>query len=166
MGRKFRLSVHRKNEERKKQAITSLTVSIPLEKVSVGRVASPLSFNVYFPLSIYATAPVSSIQQLISRLEVTQKLPQGERLPHIMVKSSVIKIIVLPLIQYINIAYNCVEWSVRTDESECNPERRSVTIFNHRRHPSSEVPHVFFTIKVFFDFSWAIYIGEKKVCDL
>lgn len=35
MGRKFRLSVHRKNEERKRYKVTSLTVSIPLELVTV-----------------------------------------------------------------------------------------------------------------------------------
>ena len=80
MGRKFRLSVHRKNEERKKYAIASLSVSIPLEKVSVYRVSIPLSFNVSFPLSVYASAPAPSIQHLKSRLEVTHTLPQGTSL--------------------------------------------------------------------------------------
>ena len=166
MGSKFRLSVHRKMRKGKKHDITSLTVSIPPEKVSVGRVASPLSFNVSFPLSIYACHSTSIFN--LAALEVTQKLPQGERLPHIMVKSSVITIFVLPLIQNIYIAYNCVEWSVRADESECNPER-SVTIFNHLQ-PLSEVPRAcfFFTIKVFSYFfrGLYIYIGEKKVCDV
>ena len=77
MGRKFRLSVHRKNEERKKYSIASLPVSIPLEKVSVYRVSIPLSFNVSLPLSVYASAPAPSIQHLKSRLEVTHTLPQG-----------------------------------------------------------------------------------------
>ena len=42
-------------------------------------------------------------------------------------------------------------------------ELSSLTLFNHRRLPSSEVSRVFFVIKVFYDFSWAMYISEKKV---
>ena len=47
-------------------------------------------------------------------------------------------------------------WSVRT----------SLTLFNLRRHPSSKVPHVFYALKVFNDFSWAVYVGNKMVCVL
>ena len=43
-------------------------------------------------------------------------------------------------------------------------ERTSFTLFNLRGHPSSEVPHVFFVLKVFDDFSWTVYIGSKMVC--
>lgn len=77
MGRKFRLSVHRKNEERKKYTSANLTVSIPLKNVSLCQNSIPLSFNVSFPISVYANAPVPTIHSLKSRLEVAHALPQG-----------------------------------------------------------------------------------------
>ena len=80
MGRKFKLSVHRKNEERKKYTPTSFTVSIPLKDVSVYKVSIPLSFKVFFTLSLYASATAPTVHCLKSRLEVTHGLPQGTSL--------------------------------------------------------------------------------------
>ena len=74
MGRrKFRLSVHRKNEERKrdlkklemlKQTIKdpSLTVSIPRNLITIS------SFKISFPVAVYRDGSISSVDQLYSRL--------------------------------------------------------------------------------------------------
>ena len=55
-------------------------------------------------------------------------------------------------------------WSVTIDEGDSGVERISLTLFNLRRHRSSEVPHVFYALKVFNDFSWAVYVVDKMVC--
>ncbi len=76
MGRKFRLGVHWKNEERKSQItlvvsypLTSLlTVSIPLEK---------LSYQVSLPISIFSRSPTSSVVGLHQRLVCDGSLPEG-----------------------------------------------------------------------------------------
>ena len=159
MGRKFKLSVHRKNEERKKYAVASLPVSIPLEKVSVYKISIPLSFKVTLPISVYVSAPAPSIEHLKSRLEIAHTLPQGTILVfairHFVLHSSCIP-------------YNVIEWSITIEgvDSDASVERTSLTLFNHRRHPSSEVPCVFYALKVFNDFSWAVYVGNKMVCVL
>ena len=70
MGRrKFRLSVHRKNEERNKQNITTLPISINLT-----RLADPSPFHevpecvVSLPVSAYMASEVSSLQCLQTRV--------------------------------------------------------------------------------------------------
>ena len=69
IGRKFRLSVHRKNEERKKQNITTLPISINLT-----RFADPSPFHevpecvVSLPVSAYMASEVSSLQCLQTRV--------------------------------------------------------------------------------------------------
>lgn len=152
MGRKLRLSVHRKNEERKKYAVTSLPVSIPLEKVSVYKVSIPLRFNISLPLSVYASAPAPSIQHLKSRLEVTHTLPQGTHLLYC-----------ICTLWHVVLVYHA-GWSVTIDGGDSGVERTSLTLFNLRRHHSSEVPSVFYTLKVFNDFSWTVYVGDNMVC--
>ena len=60
MPRKFRLSVHRKNEFRKKRALktdTKLKVSVPLSQISL--------------------LTAATIQQLQQRSKMLLKLPQG-----------------------------------------------------------------------------------------
>ena len=72
-GRRFRLSVHRKNEERKKYACRALPVSIELTKeVMVFRVSISLvllKYVVSLPIGIYLSTPVMSPQALRARLE-------------------------------------------------------------------------------------------------
>ena len=74
-GRRFRLSVHRKNEERTCKA---LPVSIELTReVMVFRVSIPLillKYVVSLPISIYLSSPVVSPQALRARLQ-TRALP-------------------------------------------------------------------------------------------
>ena len=99
MGRKFRLSVHRKNEERKRYGATCLTVSVPLELVTVTMppcqqerrttavdgVPSPkvsipcskLSFPVSWPLTVYTECPARSLCDLRRRTQVAGVLPPG-----------------------------------------------------------------------------------------
>ena len=55
-------------------------------------------------------------------------------------------------------------WSVTIDGGDSGVERTSLTLFNLRQHRSSEVPRVFYALKVFNDFSWAVYVGNKMVC--
>ena len=55
-------------------------------------------------------------------------------------------------------------WSVVIDGDDGGVERTSLTLFNLRRHRSSEVPRVFYSLKVFNDFSVAVYVGDKMVC--
>ena len=76
MPRKFRLSVHRKNEFRKcpakridQESDPALLVSIPSKSVSVLKVA--------LPLEIYLQTPVSTISQLQQRWKVMPVLPHG-----------------------------------------------------------------------------------------
>ena len=81
MSRKFRLSVHRKNEFRKRHAECvaasnqeddhTLPVSIPLESVSVLKVS--------LPREMYLEAPISTISQLQRRLKALPVLPQGNQ---------------------------------------------------------------------------------------
>ena len=77
-GRKFRLGVYRKNEERKKYACKALPVSIELTKeVMVFRVSIPLAllkFVVSIPLSVFLSTPVVSPHALRTRLQ-TRALP-------------------------------------------------------------------------------------------
>ena len=94
MGRKFRLSVHRKNEERKRYKVTSLTVSIPLELVTVTTppcqqerrttavygVPSPcskLSLSVSWPPTVYTECPARSLCDLRRQTKVAGVLPPG-----------------------------------------------------------------------------------------
>ena len=99
MGRKFRLSVHRKNEERKRCIVTSLTVSIPLEVVTVTtapcqqerritavdgmpslKVSIPcsmLSLPVSWPLTVYTECPSRSLCDLRRQTKVAGVLPPG-----------------------------------------------------------------------------------------
>ena len=71
MFKKGRLSVYRKNEFRKHRvAFSGLHVSIPWKTVSV--------FNVSVSRSIYLEAPMSSAEQLRSRLKVVPVIPDGK----------------------------------------------------------------------------------------
>ena len=84
MGRKFLLSVHRKNEERCCNASTSLLVSIPLTGqvmglcVSIPRqlVAVP-NFVVSLPLSALTSASALGLDMLHSRLGKSRMLPSA-----------------------------------------------------------------------------------------
>ena len=132
--------------------VCQLTVSIPLKNVSLCKNLIPLSFNVSFPISAYANAPVPTIHSLKSRLEVAHALPQGTCL--------------LLAIEYLYICiatclyplmFHDTGWSATVDEGHTGVELTSLTLFNLRRHSSSEVPSVFYVLKVFADFSWAVY---------
>ena len=75
MGRRgFRLSVHRRNEERKKYNVTSLPISIELSHVVVFKVSIPChlvevpDLRIAFPLSSFTTSNAPSIQCLLDRL--------------------------------------------------------------------------------------------------
>ena len=70
MGRrKFRLSVHRKNEERKKQNITTLPIPINLTRLAdPSPVDEVLECIVSLPVSAYMAGEVSSLQCLQTRL--------------------------------------------------------------------------------------------------
>ena len=72
-GIRFRLSVHRKNEERKKHVSKALPVSIKLTKeVMVFQVSIPLAvlkFVVSIPLSIFLSTPIVSLHALQTRLQ-------------------------------------------------------------------------------------------------
>ena len=77
---KFRLSVHRKNEVRKKYGCL-YRVRIPLHAVSVFTVSIPidkLSFRISLPRSLYLDAPVSSLQMLQNRILAGRVLPSGK----------------------------------------------------------------------------------------
>lgn len=80
MGRKFRLSRHRKNEERKKKQIAKrkkaavdipepLVVSIQRDMVSV--------FTVKLPIEYLLSAKVTSLSVLRHRIQALHILPQG-----------------------------------------------------------------------------------------
>ena len=75
---KLRLSVHRKNEMRKKYGF--YPVRIPLKAISVLTVSVPLnvlSFEVSLPLSAYLESPARSLPTLQSRISAAKILPQG-----------------------------------------------------------------------------------------
>ena len=75
---KLRLSVHRKNEMRKKYGF--YPVRIPLKAISVLTVSVPLnvlSFEVSLPLSAYLESPSRSLPTLQSRIAAAKILPQG-----------------------------------------------------------------------------------------
>lgn len=71
MGRKFKLSVHRKNEERRKYAVTSLPVSIQLE--------SSVNFMYMHNFDIPGTG-ISSFIMIIRYLSTPEKLERYRRL--------------------------------------------------------------------------------------
>ena len=72
MPRKFRLSVHRKNEFHKKRAnkIAAKQDSQPVPQLPVISIAKEVHYN----------APASSLFQLKERVQKTQILPQGEHI--------------------------------------------------------------------------------------
>ena len=75
---KLRLSVHRKNEMRKKYGF--YPVRIPLKAISVLTVSVPLnvlSFEVSLPLSAYLESPSTSLPTLQSRIAAAKIFPQG-----------------------------------------------------------------------------------------
>ena len=75
---KLRLSVHRKNEMRKKYGF--YPVRIPLKAISVLTVSVPLnvlSFEVSLPLSAYIESPARSLPILQCRIASAKILPQG-----------------------------------------------------------------------------------------
>ena len=64
------------------------------------------------------------------------------------------------------LVFNDAGWSATVDKGHTGVERTSLILFNLRRPSSSEVPHVFYVLKVFADFSWAVYVGNRMVCGL
>ena len=75
MGRKFRLSVHRKNEDRRREPVVSyhhhdrpFTVSISLDK---------LPFRVSWPLQVYTHSVAGSLSSLHQRIMHDGNLPEG-----------------------------------------------------------------------------------------
>lgn len=77
--RKFSLSVHRKNEERKRWGF--YPIRIPLNKVSVLNVSIPLdllSFQVSLPISVVKDSTASSLAMLRARFASVGSLPAGE----------------------------------------------------------------------------------------
>ena len=76
MGRrKLKLSVSRKNEERKKWEF--YVVRIPLRAISVFPVSIPLSFPISLPLKVYKEASAPSISVLRDRILSRSSLSQG-----------------------------------------------------------------------------------------
>ncbi len=76
---KLRLSVHRKNEKRKKYGF--FPVRIPLnDEISVLKVSVPLdllSFEVSLPLSAFSESPTRTLSSLQSRIAAARILPDG-----------------------------------------------------------------------------------------
>ena len=79
MGRKFRLSVSRKNEERKRWGF--YLVRIPLSVVSVYQVSIPrdfFSFRITIPIEIFKAAAAGSLDCLRTRVSSCGSLPLGK----------------------------------------------------------------------------------------
>ena len=81
MGRKLKLSVHRKNEERRKRAAKAgnYTVKIPLCALDLPAPATSegLSFLVSLPLRMFMEGSVECVQALSHRLQKADLLPNG-----------------------------------------------------------------------------------------
>ena len=81
MGRKLKLSVHRKNEERKKRAAKTenYIVKIPLCALDLPAptTSEGLSFLVSLPLRMFIDGSVESVQALSHRLRKAELLPNG-----------------------------------------------------------------------------------------
>ncbi len=82
MGRrKFTLSVHRKNQERKKYDVTTLPISMDLTHIEVFQVSIPRHLveaprlSLSLPLSSFTTGDAPSIQSLLNRLLRIELLP-------------------------------------------------------------------------------------------
>ena len=75
MGRELRLSIHRKNEERKKRArrlVQTYPVSIPLSvlrDIPIPATSEGLSLHVSLPLCAFLDGPVQSVQSLTTSSE-------------------------------------------------------------------------------------------------
>lgn len=76
MPRKFRLSVHRKNEFRKRRAERAVTAACSSESVHTLPVSIPLE-SLLLPAKMYLKAPVLTLTQLQQRLKALPVLPQG-----------------------------------------------------------------------------------------
>ena len=75
MGRKFRLSVHRKYEEKR---TTKLVVSIPLTVMTTVSIAlERLPFRVSWPLSVFTHSLARCLGGLQQRLSAAGGLPTG-----------------------------------------------------------------------------------------
>ena len=77
---KLRLSVHRKNEQRKKYGVL-YRVRVPRDIVSIMPVSIPLDvlpYRVSLPLSSFSASPVCSISTLRKRTFEMKLLPQGD----------------------------------------------------------------------------------------
>ncbi len=82
MGRrKFRLSVHRKNQERKKYDVATLPISIDLSHIVVFQVSIPRHLveaprlSLSLPLSSFTTGDAPSVQSLLNRLLMIELPP-------------------------------------------------------------------------------------------
>ena len=76
---KQRLSVHRKNELRKKYGFFRVRIPL-LESISVLKVTIPLellSFKISLPLTAFSGSQASSLTILQSRLNLSGIIPQG-----------------------------------------------------------------------------------------
>ena len=76
MGRKFQLC-----QKKKHYPVTSLTISIPLDKVMVYKVSLPLGalpLRVSLPRSVYLSSPADCVETLRRRVDVTDILPRGQ----------------------------------------------------------------------------------------
>ena len=76
---KLRLSVHRKNEQRKKYG-GLYRLRVPRDIVSIMPVSIPLDIlpcRVSLPLSLFSATPVSSLSTLWKRTLEMKLLPQG-----------------------------------------------------------------------------------------
>ena len=73
---KFRLSVHQKNEIRKRYGLL-YCVSIPRHLISMTIPSEILPYTVSLPLSLFSKAPVSSLSLLRKCILEMKLLPQG-----------------------------------------------------------------------------------------
>ena len=81
MGRKLRLSTHRKNEERKKHALKECSTSskpgpdVMLQQASIPQ--PPLELIVSLPLQVFTSSTSPDLTTLHSRLVATKTLPSA-----------------------------------------------------------------------------------------
>ena len=76
MGRKFKLCCKKKH-----YTVTSLIVSLPLDRIKVFPVSVPLSalsFHVSIPRSVYLSSPLDNTHSLYRRLLKAEVVPTGE----------------------------------------------------------------------------------------
>lgn len=143
--RKLRLSVYRKNEERRKYSAKTLVVSIPLSALSVMRVSIPLST---LPLTAYSHLPAPSLQCLGTWIGSAQVLPQGVHL-YMLNKFHNIRGQVL-FLNFIKKGWSGVE---------CGAERLVLSNIQ-----GTENPRILFSLTIAPNFTWTLSVAGNKVC--